>query len=200
MSIGPLSNLASNYVESLIGKAFSGQSAGKSNAASASQTTDANQLSPFAELLSTLQQLQQSNPAQYQQVTQQIATNLTTAANTATADGNTTLASTLTGLATDFTTASTNDQLPNIQDLATAMQTTGHHGHHHHETAASGSTPSGSTTSTSTSTPASTSASSSTSDLLSQLIASYQSSANVNQSTDPMSVITSTMASAGIDL
>jgi hypothetical protein len=39
------------------------------------------------------------------------------------------------------------------------------------------------------------------SDLISQLIASYQSSAaNVSQSTDPMSIITSTLASAGIDL
>jgi hypothetical protein len=37
--------------------------------------------------------------------------------------------------------------------------------------------------------------------LISQLIASYQSNAaSLNQSTDPMAIITSTLASAGIDL
>jgi hypothetical protein len=35
---------------------------------------DSGRLSSFAQLINTLQQLQQSNPAQYRQVTQQIAT------------------------------------------------------------------------------------------------------------------------------
>ena len=95
MSIGSLSNIASGYVQSLVGNILANQSTGNTTSSSASpvsQTADINQLSPFAEMLSTLQQLQQSNPTQYQQVTQQIATNLTTAANTATANGNTTAA------------------------------------------------------------------------------------------------------------
>ncbi|MGB7762075.1 MAG: hypothetical protein WBL61_19745 [Bryobacteraceae bacterium] len=199
MSIGSLSNLASSYLESLVGNVLSNRfttgKTGSSNASSASRTPDTNQLSPFAELLSTLQQLQQSNPTQYQQVTQQIATNLTTAANTATSNGNPTAAATLTQLATDFTNASQNGQLPNIQDLAAAQQT-GHHGHHGHHCHGG----SGSTDSAGASSGSSTSGSSST-DLLSQLIASYQSTAaGVNQTTDPMAIIANTLASAGIEL
>jgi hypothetical protein len=51
-------------------------------------TTDSQQLSPFAQLMST--QLQQPDPTQYQQVTQQIATNLQSAAQTAQVEGNST--------------------------------------------------------------------------------------------------------------
>ncbi|HEY6342204.1 MAG TPA: hypothetical protein VIY49_11985 [Bryobacteraceae bacterium] len=67
--------------------------------------------------MNTLQQLQESNPTQYQQVTQQIATSLQNAAQTVTADGNTTAASQLNQLATDFTNASQSGQLPNISSL-----------------------------------------------------------------------------------
>jgi hypothetical protein len=52
------------------------------------------QLSPFAQILSSLQQLQQSNPSPYQQVTQQIATNLQKA-KTAQSEGDTTAANQL---------------------------------------------------------------------------------------------------------
>jgi hypothetical protein len=96
------------------------------------QQSDSGQLSPFAQLLSTLQQLQQSNPTEYKQVTQQIATNLQNAAQTATSDGNTSAANQLTQLATDFTTASQSGQLPNISDLAQAIGGGGHHHHHGH--------------------------------------------------------------------
>jgi hypothetical protein len=137
--------------------------------------------------------MQQSNPTQYAQVTAQIATNLTTAANTATANGNTTAATTLTQLAADFTNASQTGQLPNIQDLATAAQHHGHHGHH-----GPGVTDPADPSSSS---PTSSSSSSAASDLVSKLIASYQSSAaGLSQTTDPMAIITNTLASAGIDL
>jgi len=69
------------------------------------QQSDGSQLSPFAQILSSLQQLQQSNPSQYQQVTRQIATNLQNAAKTAQSEGNTTAANQLNQLANDFTTA-----------------------------------------------------------------------------------------------
>ncbi len=193
MSIGSLTNIASDYAQSLASSILANSSSGKTTmngASSVSQAADVNQLSPFAELLSTLQQLQQSNPTQYSQITQQIASNLTTAATTAQSNGNTTAATTLNQLATDFTNASQNNTLPNIQDLAQAAQHHGHHGHHCHAG-------SGSTDSTG---PASGSYISSTSsDLLSQLISSYQATAGVNQSVDPMAIITSTLASAGID-
>jgi hypothetical protein len=77
-----------------------------------------------------LQQLEQSNPTQYTQVTQQISKNLQSAAQTATASGNTSAASQLNQLATDFANASASGQLPNLQDLASAVG--GHHGRHHH--------------------------------------------------------------------
>ena len=124
---------------------------------SVAQQPDNSRLSPFAQLMSTLQQLQQSDPAKYQQVTQQIATNLQSAAQTAQSDGNTTAATQLNQLAGDFTTASKSGQLPNIQDLAQAIG--GGHHHHHHAHAASAD-------SDSTSSSASTSASQTPSPLL----------------------------------
>jgi hypothetical protein len=85
------------------------------------QGSDSGQLSPFAQLVSTLQQVQQQNPAEYQQLTQQIATNLQSAAQTAQTDGNSPQANQLSQLATDFTNASGTGQLPNLQDLAQAV-------------------------------------------------------------------------------
>ena len=89
------------------------------------QPPDIGQLSSFAQLAATLQQLQQSNPAQYQQVTRQIGTNLQSAARTAQSSGNAGAATQLDQLAADFTNASASGQLPNLQDLAKAVG--GHH-------------------------------------------------------------------------
>ena len=125
MSIGPLVSLAGGYIESLFANSLSGAS--PTNTASTTQNT--NRLSPFAQVLSSLQQLQQSNPPQYQQVTQQISGSLQTAAQSATASGNTSLANELNKLSTDFSSASTSGQLPNVQDLAQAV---GRGYHHHH--------------------------------------------------------------------
>jgi hypothetical protein len=120
MSIGPLIHLATGYIQSL----FTGAVGSSSTSNSAStKTTSANtgQLSPFAQVLSSLQDLEQSNPSQYRQVTQQIASNLKSASQSATAAGNAPLGSRLTQLATDFNNASTSGQLPNVQDLAQAI-------------------------------------------------------------------------------
>jgi len=123
MSTNSINSLTSSYLQSILGPALQGTGL-IGNAASngvngtSGQQADSGQLSPFAQLLSTLQQLQQSNPTEYQQVTQQIATNLNSAAQTATTDGNTSAATQLTQLANDFTTASQTGQLPNISDLA----------------------------------------------------------------------------------
>jgi len=139
MGIGPLIGLASNYVQSLITgpltAAASGSTSSASSAGSTGAPNDSQRLSPFAQVLGGLQQLQQSNPAQYQQVTKQISANLQTAAQTATAQGNTALASSLTQLSKDFDTASGSGQLPNIQDLAKAVGGHGHHGGHHRRAA-----------------------------------------------------------------
>jgi hypothetical protein len=118
------------------------------NAASATPSSDSGQLSPLAQLMSTLQQLKQSDPAKYQQVTGQIATNLQSAAQAAQTAGNTSAANQLNQLATDFSTASTSGQLPNIQDLAKAVG-----GHHHHHSKPSGDSDGDSTTATTTTDP-----------------------------------------------
>ncbi len=132
MSIGPLASLAGSYLQSIFSPAQ--QSAGLTATASGSQSAtgaqaDNSQISPFAQLLNTLQQTQQSNPAQYQQLTQQISANLQSAAQAAQANGNTSAATELNTLSTDFKSASQNNELPNIQDLAKAG---GHHHHHAH--------------------------------------------------------------------
>lgn len=134
--------------------------------------------------MNTLQQLQQSNPSEYKQVTQQIATNLQNAAKTATGDGNSTQATQLNQLATDFNTASQSGQLPNVQDLAQAIGG-GHHHHHHGQAAASSD---------------SDSSSSSTSQTLSQQLAAFQANSTPNASLDPMAIIENTLSSAGINV
>ena len=115
-----------------------------------SQQSDNSQLSPLADVLDSLQQLQQSDPTKYSEVTSQIASNLATAAQTASADGNTSAANQLTQLSTDFKTASTSGNLPNIQDLARAIGGGGHH--HHHSGASSSSDSNSGTDNTSSST------------------------------------------------
>jgi hypothetical protein len=141
--------------------------------------------------MSTLQQLQQSNPTEYQQVTQQIATNLQSAAQTAQADGNSTAASQLNQLATDFTNASTSGQLPNVQDLAQAIG--GGHHHHHHVHAAPADSGNNSSDNGSSGT-----SSSGASQTLSQLLSSVQANSTSSDSLNPMTIILNTLASAGI--
>ena len=176
------SSTSGAYIQSLLSSAAN-QTASSSGGIDPSSLTlpqDNNpQLSPFARILSTLQQLQQSDPSQYQQVTSQIGTNLQDAAKTAGANGDTSQASELNQLAADFNNASQNNALPNIQDLAQAaygMQ--GHH--HHHDMQAAPSDPSGvgaadNGSSGSSSTPASGTgtAGATYSDNLSQLISAF---------------------------
>jgi hypothetical protein len=132
MSTNAINSLSSSYLQSILTSALTSNGV-KSNAlAPVTTQPDNGQLSPFAQIASTLQQLQQTNPTEYQQVTQTIATNLTTAAQTAQSDGNMNAANQLTQLASDFTTASKNGTL-------------------HHDHAAAASSDSDSTDSSSTS-------------------------------------------------
>jgi hypothetical protein len=177
MSIGAISSLGS-YVTALLGanKSTSGHSATDStDASSLSIPNDNSQLSPFAQLMNTLQQLQESDPTKYQQVTQQIAGNLQKAASTAQADGKPTLATGLNQLATDFTSASQSGQLPSVKDLAQAVQGGHHHGHHH-------------------------GGGSGISQLLSALDSNATASASsgASDSLNPMSIISSTLTDSGV--
>ena len=197
MSTNSINGLSSSYLQSVLGSALQDAGVRNNNGAtgtsSVSRFSDNGGLSPFAQIMSTLQQLQQSNPAQYAQVTKQIATNLQTAAQTAQSDGNTTAASQLTQLATDFNTASTSGQLPNIQDLAQALggQAVGGHHHHHAQAASSDSSTASSASTSSDST-------SGASQMLSQLLSAIQGSGSQNDALNPMSIIMNTLSSAGI--
>ena len=193
MSISPINNNVSSYLQSILSTTLQGAGLTSNTSASSLQSpSDNSQLSPFVQLMNTLQQLQQSNPTQYQQVTQQIATNLQAAAQTATSSGNTTAATQLSQLATDFTNASTSGQLPNIQDLAQAMSGNRHH-HHSHASADPNST-------SSTSSTTGTSSSSSSSGTLDQLLAAFQAGSTQNESLNPMSIILNTLSSSGIGI
>ena len=199
MNINPLSGTNGTYLQSLLASALRSASStsgstGGASGVSLGNPQDSNQLSPFAQLLSTLQQLQQSNPTEYQQVTQQIATNLQSAAKTATADGNTAAANQLNQLATDFTTASQSGQLPNIQDQSQAVSGGHHHHHGHHAESSQSSSSSGSTAGASSS-----SSSNSTNDLLAQFLSGLGAgSSSQNNALNPMAVIMNTLSNAGL--
>lgn len=199
MNLTGISNNSSTYIQSLLGNQQS-SSTSSANSNSIDPTSllipqdGRAQLSPFAQVLSALQQLQQSNPTQYQQVTSQIATNLQNAASTATANGNTTKATELNQLAADFNNASQNNTLPNVQDLTRAMH--GGHGHHHHHTVDSSPASFNSSSATSNTT------STNTNDL-SQLLSAFLSNSTGsthNSALDPFTIINNTLNNAGITI
>ncbi len=129
--MGSINNLYSSYLQPGFSVALpSASSLAGTSASGFTGSADEGQLSPIAQLAGTLQQLQQSNPAEYKQLMQQVAANLQSAANTAQTEGNPTAASQLNQLATDATSASTSGQLPSLQDVARTAS--GHHHHHHH--------------------------------------------------------------------
>ena len=205
MNLNSVSNIATSYTQSVLSalqlpNSTSGATSSQIDASSLMLPQDSSaQLSPFAQMLSALQQLQQSNPTEYQQVTAQISTNLQNAAQTATADGNTSQATELNQLATDFSNASQNNTLPNIQDLAQAMQGSQGHHHHHH---GGGASVAGSSDSSSTASGSSSSATTATSDLC-QIVSAFLANANSSSqdsTLNPLAIISNTLTSAGISL
>jgi hypothetical protein len=146
--------------------------------ASAVLPPDSSRVSPLAKLLSELQQLQQSDPAKFQEVTQQIATNLQNAAQTAQSQGNTAAANQLSQLATVFSNASTSGQLPSSRDLAQALG--GHHHHHHASSDAANSYGDGS------------------SSTLTQRAPANQSQVASDNSLNPLSIIFNTLTNLGV--
>jgi len=124
MFIGPVSSLVSSFLQP-----NTNSTKPSTQASSLSLPQDsAAQISPAANFLSLLQQLQQSNPAQFQKVVTNIGNKLTQAANAAQSSGNTTLANQLNQLASQFQNAASTGQLPPAQ----ALQQAGLGGHHHH--------------------------------------------------------------------
>ena len=172
MGIGPIVSLASGLVQSLFPGSTNNAASSSTSTSASTFPSDSNQLSPLGQILGSLQQLQQTNPSQYQQVTLQISNNLQTASQSATSSGNTALASELTQLSTDFKNASTSGQLPNVQDLARAVGR-------------------GASAASSTSTTAPSG--------LSQLIQSLTATHN-SGSLNPQSIILNTLSSSGVSI
>lgn len=202
MSTNSINSLSSGYLQSILSSALqtAGLTSNKANstlsgieASSVTPPSDDSRLSPFAQLVSMLQQLQQSDPTKYQQVTAQIATNLQSSAQTAQSEGNATAANQLNQLANDFSSASKSGQLPNMLDLAQATS-----GHHHHPPAPPASAESDSNSSANSS---SNSASSrSASQTLSQLLSAFQADGAQSDALNPMNIILNTLSNAGINV
>jgi hypothetical protein len=96
--------------------------------------TDSPSISPAASFLNMLQQVQQQNPTLFKQITSRLATQFQNQANAAAAQGNSTQASQLKQISTEFQNSSTTGQPPSAQALQQAgfgTQHGGHHGHHH---------------------------------------------------------------------
>jgi hypothetical protein len=189
--MGSVSGLSSSLLQSIFTSSLQSGGLNGTTPVSTTSQSDSSQISPLAKLLSELQQLQQSDPAKYQEVTKQIAANLQSAAQTDTTNGNTAGANQLNQLAADFTKASTSGQLPDIKDLAQAIGGGGHH-HHSYDTPPPDSDSSSGSSSSS-------SAAGGLGQLLSQLALAFQANSAQNSSTDPLSIIQTTLASAGID-
>lgn len=182
MSIAPLINLASGYIQSLFSNTKSASPSGGPSTIGSGSAQDGSQPGSFAQILSSLQQLQQSSPIQYQTVTHQISSNLQTAAQSAAVNGDTALANQLNQLSTDFNSASTSSQLPSVQDLAQAIGVGGHHRHHH------GGVSSGTSAS---------SGASNVNEFL-QSISASQTGSNGNTSPSAFSIIDNTLSSIGL--
>jgi hypothetical protein len=183
--------MATGYLQSILGTALQAtgltsktatNSSATAGISSFGQSPDNSQLSPLGQLVTTLQQLQQSNPQQFQQVTQQIASHLQAAAQQAQAGGNSAAANQLNQLATDFSNASASGQLPSFQSL-----TQGISGHHHHYRSDAGSTNSAS------------SSGSTGNSSMNELLSGFQAS-DQNSSVNPMSIILNTLSSAGVSI
>lgn len=155
------------------------------------------ELSPLAQILSQLQQLQQDNPAEYKQITGQIATNLQSAAQTAQTDGNSTASSQLNQLATDFNNASQTGQLPDIQDLAQTVSGSGHHhhGHHHHSSSTAADSATEDSANSTTGTSSSGSSTGVNDQAQSQLVSSAYGNIAQNDSLSPLAIILNALSS-----
>jgi hypothetical protein len=125
MNVNPIASLFPSYFSS------TNSTSNNSNPISASsvqQPADMPGISPAAQFLTQLQQLQTQSPQQFQAVLSQITGQLQQAASTAGNNGNTTQANQLTQLASSFQSAAQGGALPTAQQL----QQAGLAGHHHH--------------------------------------------------------------------
>jgi hypothetical protein len=123
MTVNSISSLSASYLQVLTNSAST-----KADQASLSLPQDSSSdISPVARFLSQLQQIQQQDPAKFQQITSKIAGRLRDAATAAQKQGNSSQADQLNQLADQFQQAADTGQVPTAQ----ALQQAGLSGHHH---------------------------------------------------------------------
>ena len=113
MTIHPLTSLLPVTLQP--GNAINRTSPNPFSTAKTETPVDSPSISPAASFLSMLQQVQQQNPSLFKQITAQMAKQLQAQATAAAAQGNSTQASQLKQLATEFQNSSTTGQLPSAQ-------------------------------------------------------------------------------------
>jgi hypothetical protein len=129
MNISSVSNLLPNLAQLQgTGNRKTAGPAGPGQPFSIAQRINSGDISPLAQFLSRLQQIQQQNPVRFKQVAENVATRLQKAAQNAQSSGNTAHASELNQLAAEFQNSAQTGQLPSIQDLQQVLG--GHHGSH----------------------------------------------------------------------
>jgi hypothetical protein len=121
MNISAVSSLFPNWAR-LQGTTSSSavSSSSASQASSISERAGTAAISPLAQFMSRLQQLQQQNPDLFKQVAANLATRLQKAAQNAQSSGDTTRAAQLNQLATVLRSSAQSGQLPSLQDLQQA--------------------------------------------------------------------------------
>jgi hypothetical protein len=126
MNVNAIASLFPNYLQ----PSNSTVTAKNANSASSvQQPADVLGLSPAAQFLNQLQQLQTQSPQQFQAIISQITGQLQQAASTRSSKGNTTQANQLTQLANSFQSAAHGGDLPTAQQLQQAGLTGSHHHH-----------------------------------------------------------------------
>jgi hypothetical protein len=126
MNVSSVASLFPSYLQPFKSTANSAQNA--NSASSVQQGADVPSLSPTAQFLNQLQQLQTQSPQKFQAIISTITGQLQQAASTASKNGNSTEASALTHLAKSFQSAGSGGALPSSQ----LLQQAGLSGHHHH--------------------------------------------------------------------
>ena len=125
MNISAVSSLLPSWAQPQPNATGSTASTGGLSLASlAAQPAATAQISPAAQFMSMLQQIQQQNPDQFKQVAAKIAVGLQKQAQQAQSDGNAAGAAQLNQLAADFQNSAKTGQLPPIQDLQAMGQGT----------------------------------------------------------------------------
>ena len=121
MNISAVSNLLPSWAQSPVTSSSAKTSSGTSLAAMFGQPAGSAQISPEAQLMSMLQQIQQKNPDQFKQLASNIAANLQKKAQQAQSSGDTDGAAKMNNLAAEFHKSSQTGQLPPVQDLRAGL-------------------------------------------------------------------------------